>query len=66
MSTFPERVAQRAQTVAVARVLLSIVAAPFYVLGFVVGLLAAMVLWTYAACAIGFADARKKSHEDAR
>jgi hypothetical protein len=54
--TFPERVAERAQSVNVVKLVLSVLAFPFYVLGFVAGVLWLVVRWVYAAVAVGFAD----------
>ncbi|MEM9516031.1 MAG: hypothetical protein AAGA42_14360 [Actinomycetota bacterium] len=59
-ASFPERVAQRATEVQVARLLLSLLAVPFYVLGFVVGVVWLAIRWIYAAVVVGFADARDR------
>lgn len=56
MASFPERVAVKAADVAVAKVLLTILALPFYVLGFVVGVVWVAMRWIFAAVVVGFAD----------
>jgi hypothetical protein len=58
--TFPERVAARAPSVNVIRLLLSVLAFPFYVLGVVVGLLFVSVQWAYSAVVVGFEDVRRR------
>jgi hypothetical protein len=58
MTGVVDRVASRAQTVTVGRVLLTVLAAPVYVLGAVAGVLVAVVLWAWAAGAVGFSDAK--------
>lgn len=59
--TFPARVAAKAAEVQPARGLLTVLAFPFYVLGLLVGLVIAFVLWAYAAAAVGVADVRERS-----
>ena len=58
--TFPERVAARAPSVNVIRLLLSVLAFPFYVLGVVVGLLLVSVQWAYSAVVVGVEDVRSR------
>jgi hypothetical protein len=58
--SYPERVAAKAVEVKLARVLLSVLAAPFYVLGWVVALLVVVVMWCVAAVQVGFADGRRR------
>ena len=58
--TFPERVALKAQTVRPVQVLLTILAAPFYVIGFLIGFIWAALVWLWAATTVGFADARSR------
>lgn len=56
MASFPERVALKAADVAVAKILLTILALPFYALGFVAGLVWVAVRWIFAAVVVGFGD----------
>ena len=57
--TLPERVAaRRAAEVDVRLVILSVLAAPFFVLGWVVGGFVSAVLWVCAALAEGFDSGR--------
>ncbi len=55
-SSFVDRVADRSAEIRVVRLLLSIVALPFYVVGFAVGALWLAARWAYAAVAVGFSD----------
>ena len=59
LTTF-DRVQARATTFQPLRAFLSVVAAPFYVLGFLVGLLFVAVAWVVAAVQVGVADARRR------
>lgn len=61
--SYVERVAARAGSLSLSRVVLSAVAAPFYVLGFLLGLLLAACLWSWSAVAVGIADARARQSE---
>lgn len=56
MPNFPDRVAAKAADVRILRVVLSLLALPFYALGIVVGLIWLAIRWTYAAVVVGFAD----------
>lgn len=56
---YPERVAAKAAEVRPARLLLALIAVPFYVLGFVAGVAWAALVWIFAAVQVGFADARR-------
>lgn len=56
MANFPERVALKASDVAVAKVLLTLLAVPFYLLGFAVGAVWVAVRWIFAAVVVGFGD----------
>ena len=58
--SFADRVAAQALEVRFARVLLSLLAFPFYVLGLVLGLIIVAVRWCYAAVLVGIADVRKR------
>ena len=59
-STVGERIAERANQVKILTIILTILAMPFYVIGFVVGVAWMALRWTYAAVAVGFADARAR------
>ena len=59
--SYPQRVAARAADIQPTRALLSLLAAPFYALGFLVGILLVAVSWLFAAAALGVADARARS-----
>jgi hypothetical protein len=56
--TFVERVNARVVDVRIGRALLSVLAAPFYVVGFLVGLVLVAVVWCWAAVQVGAGDAR--------
>lgn len=58
--TFPERVASHAQQVNVVKLLLSLVAFPFYVVGFVAGVVWLLVSWSISATVIGFGDVKRR------
>ncbi len=60
MASAVDRVAAAAQEVKPLRIVLSVLAFPFYVLGFVAALLWVAVLWVAAAAQVGFADARNR------
>lgn len=57
--SYPERVAAKASEIEWGRAVLSILAFPFYALGFLVGLFLALVAFAWAAVAVGVSDARK-------
>lgn len=59
--SYVQRVGDQAQQIRLTRVLLSLVAAPFYAVGWLVGILAVAVLWMFAAVAVGFGDAKNRS-----
>lgn len=61
MSSYVQRVGDRAQQVQPVRVLLAVLASPLYVVGWVVGLVFVAALWLFAAVAVGFTDARHRS-----
>lgn len=68
MPNFPDRVATKAADVRVGRLLLSLLALPFYVLGFVIGVVWVAIRWIFAAVVVGFADVgtiRRVSGDDA-
>jgi len=59
-----DRVADRADEVQVLRLLLSVLAFPFYVLGFVAGAVWLAVRWCYAAVSVGWADVHDAKLKD--
>lgn len=59
-----DRVATAAGNVRLLRILLSVVAAPFYTLGYLVGLLLVALTWVVAAVQVGIADARPADAPD--
>ena len=58
--TFPERVAAHAQSVNVVKLLLSVLAFPFYVVGFVAGVVWLVVSWSFSAVVVGFGDVQRR------
>jgi hypothetical protein len=56
--SYPNRVAKAAGEIKLASVFLSALAAPFYVLGWLVGVLIAVFVWCLAAVKVGIEDAR--------
>lgn len=56
--SYPDTVAARAAELRPARLLLSVLAAPFWLLGMVAGVVWLVVAWAVAAVQVGFADAR--------
>lgn len=61
MSNYTQRVGERAQQIQVVRLVLAVLAAPLYALGWLVGILVVALLWLLAATAVGFSDARTRS-----
>lgn len=61
--SFTTRVADRAVDVNIARLVLSLIALPFYVLGFIAGLVLVAARWCWAAAAVGIEDARRTRRE---
>ena len=59
--SFSQRVAARAGEIRILRILLTVLAAPFYVIGFVVGFVWLAVRWTISALIIGFSDAMNRN-----
>lgn len=59
--SYVDRVAERAASVRLVRVLLSLLAAPFYVLGLVAALVVLAASWAWAACGVGFADLKDRT-----
>jgi hypothetical protein len=67
MLAYTERVAERAAEVRFVQLLLTIIALPFFVLGWVVGLIWLAVRWCYAAVLVGFEQvAKREGVDDAR
>lgn len=60
--SFSDRLANQAADVKLIRLLLSLLAIPFYLFGLLVGALILAVRWCYAAVLIGIADAAKRSN----
>lgn len=59
--TFVDQVAARASQISAARVFLSVLAAPFYVLGMLLGVLWVAAVWMLAAAQLGVSDARDRA-----
>lgn len=59
-----ERIAARVANEKPLRILLSVLAAPFYALGWVLGLAVVVLMWFWAAAGVGFADARSTNDGD--
>jgi hypothetical protein len=59
--TFPDRVAARAVEINVVKVVLSILALPFYVLGAVAAVVFLVVRFAYAGVQVGFGDVARRS-----
>ncbi len=57
---YVDRVAERAVQVRVVVLLLSLLALPFYAVGFVVAVVWLALKWCYAAVLVGFSDAAVK------
>ena len=65
-STMTDRIAAKAATTRPLRIVLSIIACPFYVLGLLLGVLIVAFSWCYVAVGVGIDDARKRRGTDAR
>lgn len=63
-ATFTARVSARAIEIRPARAVLSVLAAPFYALGWLLGLLFVAAVWCVAAGQVGFGDARRRPDVD--
>lgn len=61
---YPERVAERAEQIRFGRVLLMVLAAPFYVVGLLVGVVWVAFRWCVAATAEGVADVRRRARPE--
>lgn len=66
MAQFVERVAEQATQVRPLKAALTLLALPFYLLGWVLGLLWVVVLFAVGAVKVGIADARERAHQPAR
>lgn len=62
---FADRVAAKAVDVRIFKLILSLLALPFYVLGVVAAVVWLAVRWCYAAVIVGFADVTKQDGADA-
>lgn len=60
MSSFVDRVAAKAVDVSVVKILLSLLAMPFYVLGLLAAVVVIASRWVYSAAVVGYQDARGK------
>lgn len=60
-----DRVAAAAQEIKPLRLLLSVVAFPFYLLGLAAGLVVVVFMWIAAAVQVGFADVRRDRRDEA-
>ena len=58
--SFPDRVAARAEQIRFTRVILTVIAAPFYLVGLLVGVVWVGLRWVFAAVQEGFASASKR------
>lgn len=56
--SFVDRVAEQALAVRPVKLLLTLLALPFYLLGLVAGLVVVVVMFAYGAIKVGIADAR--------
>lgn len=64
-ATMTDRIALKASEVRPLRLFLSVLAAPFYALGLLVGFVLVATSWCYAAAAVGVADAKRRRVTDA-
>lgn len=64
MANYVERVADRAAEVQILRLVLSLLALPFYVVGLVLGVLWLTVRWCYAAAVVGFEQLTQRDGDD--
>lgn len=62
-TTFVDRVAVQAQQVRPVKALLTVLAAPFYVVGFLAALVVVVAVWFWAAVQVGWADARRRGRD---
>jgi hypothetical protein len=61
-----EAISQRARTVDVGRVLLTVLAAILYGLGWIVGRAVFAIAWAGSAVRVGFTDGRRGPHDPVR
>lgn len=64
ITTFPTRVAQQAAEVRIARIVLSVIASPFWLLGYLVAFVVCVFVWCIAAIQVGYQDGRKRKVAD--
>ena len=64
-ATYPNRVAARAAQIRPLSVLLSVLVFPFYVIGFVVGVVWLLISWAFAAVLVGMSAAKPKATDGA-
>jgi hypothetical protein len=62
-TAYVDRVATRASTIRPARVVLTILAAPFYLIGLIGAVLWLVISWALAAVQVGFGDVRRGERE---
>lgn len=60
MSSYVARVGEAAEQINFVRVLLAVLAAPLYALGWLVGIVIVAFRWLFAAVQVGFKDATKR------
>jgi hypothetical protein len=65
-TTFVDRVATEAMTVRPVKLLLTLLTLPFYVVGWVLGLLFVVVMFAVGAVKVGIADARERADRSRR
>ncbi len=65
-TTFVDRVAAEAMTVRPVKLLLTLLTLPFYLIGWVIGLLVVIVMFAVGAVKVGVADARDRAERSRR
>lgn len=60
--SLPERIAERTRRVKPADAFKTVLALPFYLLGWAAGAVIFVVSWVWSAAAVGFTDGRRKGH----
>lgn len=66
MTSFVERAAQQASDIRFARVVLTVLAAPFYLLGLLLGAVVVVALLAFGAVKLGIADVRARADGNPR
>ena len=64
IATFPTSVAAAATEIRIARVVLSVIASPFWALGYLVAFVVCVFVWCLAAIQVGYQDGRKRKLTD--